>query len=60
MALAELIRDYVDRAIEYEFAVRDVDEDGYTTSANDEKKAREDAYNKLKESIDSHNWFIKL
>lgn len=49
MELAELIRNYVDKAIEYEFAVRDVDEDGYTSSANAEKTAREEAFMKLKE-----------
>lgn len=51
MGLAELIRDYVDKAIEHEFTRQDVDEDGYTTSAREEEKAREEAFLKLKEYL---------
>ena len=58
MVLAELIRDYIDKAIEYEFALRDIDEDGYTSSANEEEKAKEEAFIKLKEYLGKENKHI--
>lgn len=58
--LAELIKDYVDKAIEYEFVSRDRDEYGYTCSGYLEQKAKEEAYDNLKYELAKHKRFINL
>ena len=60
MKLADLIRDYVDKAIEYNICRQERDEDGYLYCCSTEKEAMEEAFIKLKGNLASHRGFIDL
>lgn len=48
MGLAELIKDYVERTVEYKIYSHEPDEDGYMSACSVEQKIMEDAFVKLK------------
>ncbi len=63
--LIEIIAAYVQACINYEFACRDVDGDGYAASRMDERKAKEETWQKLlaavsaQESLAAENQKLK-
>ena len=42
--LSKLIKNYVEKVIEYEFASREIGEDGHRCSATNERKSAEQAF----------------
>ena len=49
------LKNYIDKKIGYEFANREVGEDGHTTSAVDERKAAEQAWVDV-ERVNEEGW----
>ena len=47
--MLDILFDYIDKKIEYEFASIEEDEEGYTSSCVDERKAMESAKDRLVE-----------